>query len=235
MPEQSRETRDADEVRSAFARQAVRWQDVSYRSWMPGNLFLHQEGERVWTGLLRKNGFLPLDERRVLDVGCGSGRLLVRMSLLGARAENLAGVDLLAHEVEKARALAPHIDFRVGDGTELPFEDGSFDLVTTFTTFSSMRTDETRQATAAEILRVLRPGGAVLWYDFWVNPRNPEVKALGMKDIQGLFPGARIDAKRVTLAPPIARRVAGVSWLACAVLDAVPFLRTHWLALIRPG
>jgi len=201
---------------------------------MPGNLFIHQEGERVWTGLLRKNGFLPLDECRVLDVGCGSGKLLVRMSLLGARSENLAGVDLLQHEVERARALAPQIDFRVGDATGLPFEDRSFDLVTTFTTFSSMRADETRQAAAAEVRRVLRPGGAVLWYDFWVNPRNPDVQALGMKDIERLFPGAEIDAKRVTLAPPIARRVAGVSWLACSILDAVPFLRTHWLALIRP-
>jgi SAM-dependent methyltransferase len=234
MPEQDRELTDADEVREAFARQAVRWQDVSYRSWMPGNFFLQQEGERGSTELLRRNGFLPLDDRRVLDVGCGSGRLIVRMSLLGARAENLAGVDLLEHEVDKARALAPHIDFRVGDATELPFEDGSFDLVTTFTTFSSMRADETRQAAAAEIRRVLRPRGAVLWYDFWVNPRNPEVQALGMKDIKRLFPGAEIDAKRVTLAPPIARRVAGVSWLAASLLDALPFLRTHWLALVRP-
>lgn len=225
---------DADEVRQAFARQSVRWQDVRYRSWMPGNLFVHQEGERAWIELLRRNGFLPLDERRVLDVGCGSGRLLVRMSFLGARPENLAGVDLLEHEVEKARTLAPHYDFRVGDATNLPFDDQSFDVVTAFTTFSSMRTEEARQAAAAELRRVLRPGGAVLWYDFWTNPRNPEVQALGMKDIRRLFPGAEIDAKRVTLAPPIARRLAGVSWLACAFLDAFPFLRTHWLALIRP-
>ena len=228
------EKSDPDEVRRAFARQSVRWQDVSYRSWMPGNLFLNQEEERAWTELLRRNGCLPLDERSVLDVGSGSGRLLVRMSFLGARSENLAGIDLLEHEVERARALAPHIDFRVGDATQLAFDDASFDLVTTFTTFSSMRVDETRKRAAAEICRVLRPGGAVLWYDFWVNPRNPEVQALGMKDIEGLFPGAQIDAKRVTLAPPIARRVAGVSWLACALLDAFPFLRTHWLALIRP-
>ena len=232
--QESAELSDAEEVRHAFSRQAVRWRDITYRSWMPGNLFLNQELERDWTELLRRNGFLPLEDSKVLDIGCGSGRLLVRMSLLGARSEDLAGVDLLEHEVDKARALAPHIDFRVGDGTKLPFEDQSFDLVTTFTTFSSMRVDETRRAAAGEIRRVLRPGGAVLWYDFWVNPRNPEVQALGMKDIKGLFPGAEIDAKRVTLAPPIARRIAGVSWLACSLLDAFPFLRTHWLALIRP-
>ena len=225
---------EPDEVRQAFARQAVRWQDVSYRSWMPGNLFLHQEEERAWTELLRRNGFLPLDERSVLDVGSGSGRLLVRMSFLGARSEKLAGIDLLEHEVERARALAPHIDFRVGDATRIPFDDDSFDLVTAFTTFSSMRVEETRREAAAEICRVLRPGGALLWHDFWINPRNPEVQALRMNDIRGLFPGAEIDARRVTLAPPIARRVGRVSWLACAVLDAFPFLRTHWLALIRP-
>jgi SAM-dependent methyltransferase len=235
VSEQDRELTDAEEVREAFARQSMRWQDVSYRSWMPGNLFVRQEGERVWIELLRRNGFLPLEDRKILDVGCGSGRLLVRLLLLGARAENLAGVDLLEHEVEKARALAPHIDFRVVDATGLPFDDASFDLVSTFLIFSSMRADETRQAAAAEIRRVLRPGGGILWYDFWVNPRNPEVHALGMKDIEALFPGAEIDAKRVTLAPPVARRVARVSWLGASLLDALPFLRTHWLALIRPA
>lgn len=225
---------DANEVRDAFARQSVRWQDVGYRSWMPGNLFSHQERERRYTELLRRNGFLPLDERRILDVGCGSGRLLARMALQGARPENLAGIDLLEHEIDSARSLAPNVDFRVAYATALPFDDRSFDLVVAFTTFSSMRADETRKAAAAEIRRVLRPGGALLWHDFWVNPRNPEVQALRMKDIKDLFPGAKIDAKRSTLAPPIARRVARVSWLACALLDAVPLLRTHWLALIRP-
>ena len=225
---------EADDVRRAFARQQVRWRDVRFRSWMPGNLFVQQEGERALIDLLRRNGFLPLGERKVLDVGCGPGKLLLRLLLLGGQAENLVGIDLLEHEIDQARKLAPHLEFRVADATELPFDNAMFDLALAFTTFTSMRSDEARRNAADEIRRVLRPGGALLWYDFWTNPRNRDVKPLGMKDIRRLFPGSQIDARRVTLAPPIARRLAGTSWLACALLDALPFLRTHWLALIRP-
>ena len=225
---------EADEVRRAFARQGTRWEDVHYRSWMPGNLFIHQEGERAWIQLLRRNGFLPLGERRVLDVGCGPGKMLMRYLLLGARPENLVGIDLLEDEIEQARTLAPHLDFQVGDATDLPFGDSTFDLALAFTMFTSMRSEETRRRAAHEIERVLKPGGALLWYDFWVNPGNREVQPLGVKDIRRLFPGSNIDARRVTLAPPLARRLASVSWLGCSILDALPLLRTHWLALVRP-
>jgi len=224
---------DSEEVREAFARQSERWADVSYRSWMPGNLFIHQEGERGWLDLLRRHDLLPLTERRILDVGCGSGKVLARMLLYGAQPENLAGVDLLEDEVERARRLTPHVEFRVGDATQLPFDEETFDLALAFTMFTSMRTDEARQRAADEVRRVLKPGGALLWYDFWVNPRNADVKPLGLRDIRRLFPDSEIDARRITLAPPVARRLAGVSWLACSLLDAVPLLRTHWLALIR--
>jgi len=201
---------------------------------MPGNVFIYQEGERGWVELLRRNGFLPLGERKVLDVGCGPGKLLMRFLLLGGSPENLVGIDLLREEIEQARALAPHLDFRVGDATDLPFDDASFDLALAFTMFTSMRSEETRRRAAHEIARVLKPGGALLWYDFWVNPGNREVQPLGIKDIRRLFPGSDIDRRRVTLAPPLARRLASISWLGCSILDALPFLRTHWLALVRP-
>lgn len=225
---------EAEDIRLAFERQAVKWEDLRYRSWMPGNLFAGQGLERALVNLLRRNGFLPLEERKVLDVGCGSGKQLMRLLFYGARPENLVGIDLLEHEIEQARSFAPQVDFRVADATKLPFDDETFDLALAFTTFTSMRSEEARRAAAAEIRRVLRPGGALLWYDFWINPRNRDVKALGIKDIKRLFPGCQIDAKRVTLAPPIARRLAGTSWLACAVLETIPLLRTHWLVLIRP-
>jgi hypothetical protein len=50
-----------------------------------------------------------------------------------------------------------------------------------------------------------------------------------------LFPGCAIDARKVTLAPPIARAVASRSWVLAEMLGSLPFLRTHWAALIAPG
>jgi hypothetical protein len=83
------------------------------------------------------------------------------------------------------------------------------------------------------MLRVLKPRGLVLWYDFHVgSPRNRDVRAVGRSEIAGLFPGCSMSLQRVTLAPPIARLAAPRSWLLCRLLDAIPLLRTHYLGVI---
>jgi len=57
----------------------------------------------------------------------------------------------------------------------------------------------------------VRPGGGVLWYDFTVNnPRNPDVRGVPIRRVRALFPQGRMQAQRVTLAPPIARAVTHV-------------------------
>jgi hypothetical protein len=81
--------------------------------------------------------------------------------------------------------------------------------------------------------RVLRPGGAVLSYDFRFQGRNPAVKAIHPREIRALFPEGTFMHRRVTLAPPIARRLARWSWLACELLHVIPWLRTHDLVLIQ--
>jgi ubiquinone/menaquinone biosynthesis C-methylase UbiE len=115
----------------------------------------------------------------------------------------------------------------------LPFADGSFDLVSQFTVFSSILHAGVRRRAAAEMLRVLRPGGVALWYDFTVNPTNRDTHGIGGDEVTRLFPGCRVRARRVTLAPPLGRLVAPRSWLLAELLENVPALRTHLLALIR--
>lgn len=60
--------------------------------------------------------------RRVLDVGCGPGRVAGRLAELGL---DTSGVDLSPRMVEAARAAHPRLRFDVGLLTELPVEDGS--------------------------------------------------------------------------------------------------------------
>lgn len=133
----------------------------------------------------------------------------------------------------RARA-EPWVDFRTADAAELPTSDESFDLVLAFTLFTSIPDASKRAAVAREVQRVLRPRGALLWYDFWVNPLNPDTQALGPADIKRLFGYEPVESRRVTLAPPIVRAIAPRSWIACELLGRLPFLRTHWLALVRP-
>ena len=217
-----------------YARRAELGRDDRYDLWEPANLYMEQERERAVVALLRRHGYLPLGDRRVLDVGSGSGQTLMNLLNYGARPANLFGVDLLEDRVAGARELNPHLNFEAADATRLPYPDASFDLVLAFTLFSSIADAAARAEVASQMTRVLRPGGAVLSYDFWINPVNREVVPISRGELRRLFPGARIEARRVTLAPPLTRALARRAWLACDVLGAVPFLRTHWLALVRP-
>ena len=81
---------------------------------------------------------------------------------------------------------------------------------------------------------MLKPGGVVLWYDFrFNNPRNLEVRGIEAAEIRSLFPECSVDLKKVTLAPPLARRVVPISWTSAELLEKLPFLRTHYLGVIR--
>jgi len=83
--------------------------------------------------------------------------------------------------------------------------------------------------------RVLKPDGIILWYDFrFDNPWNRAVRGIGRREIHELFPEYRIELRRVTLAPPIARWIAPRSRLVACALARLPPLRTHYLGVLRP-
>ena len=226
--------READRLHEAYEERAGVWSDDRFRSWHPGNLIATQERERVLFDLLRKHGYLPLANTQILDAGCGPGKFLIGLIEFGAEPERLCGIDLRKDKIEIARGLGPHLDFRVADAAELPFEDGSFDLVFAWTMFSSVGDPARRLRVAEELRRVIRPSGAVLSYDFWVSsPSNPWNLAISRRELRRLFPGWQADARRVTLLPPLARALAPRSWRLASLLGQLPFLRTHWLALLK--
>jgi len=187
--------------------------------------------------LLKHEGVASLEKVRILEVGCGMGNWLRDVVRWGARPGNVHGVDLLTERVDAARrSVAPGVTVSQGDISALSYPDASFDLVIQSTVFSSILDEDRRKRTAAEMRRVLRPGGFILWYDLRVhNPANPNVRAIAQDELPLLFPGSRIRAERITLAPPIARALAPISTLACDVLSLIPWLRTHTLASIRPA
>ena len=93
---------------------------------------------------------------RILDVGCGTGANLMMLSKYG----DAEGVDISEDALAfcKERGLDK---VRLGAGEELPFEDGTFDLVTAFDVVEHMDDD---LAGLSEMRRVLRPGGRVLLF-----------------------------------------------------------------------
>ncbi len=222
-------------IGESYERQRQRWVDDKYRTSHPGNLRSDLERERVWIALLARYGLLPLDGKRILDVGCGEGKLLMRFHYFGALLPDMVGIDIIPRNIENGQKRCPGVDLRLGDAAQMEFPDGSFDLVMTSMAFSSMPTQTMREAAAREMVRVLRPGGGILWYDFHTNPKNREVTPLPVGAVRELFPGCVVDARRLTLAPPISRAVAPRWWLGSELLASLPFLRSHWAAFIRPG
>lgn len=226
--------REAARVRAAYARRAERGLDARYEYWRPANLFIYQGRERALLDVLRAAGLLPLGERQVLDLGCGDGAVLRDLLRYGAAPASLHGLDLIEARVARARELTPGARIEVGDGQALPFEAGRFDLVLAFTLLSSLADPAARARVAAEMQRVLRPGGLIVIYDFWVNPLNRDVRPLGRGELRRLFAGRQADWRSVTLAPPLVRLLVDRpgGWLACRLLEMLPFLRTHLLTAI---
>lgn len=194
----------------------------------PANRFLRRGQERALARALEEIG--QLSGKRVLEVGCGSGNWLEMLS----GAKELAGIDLDPGRAAGAAARFPGADIRAGDASRLPWASGSFDVVLQSTVFSSILDPAMRRAVASEMLRVLAPGGAILWYDFFVdNPSNPHVRGVRRREIEALFPGCRVALRRTTLAPPLARRIVPVSWKLAELLESLRVLDTHWFGVIR--
>lgn len=102
----------------------------------------------------------------VLDVGCGAGEVCVEMSGLVGPTGRVAGVDLSAAMIDAAKASAQAagqaIDLRVASVYQLPFADGSFDVVRAERVFQHLDDPE---AALREMMRVTRVGGQVLLID----------------------------------------------------------------------
>ena len=120
----------------------------------------------------------PQPGQRLLDVGCGNGAAPIHLAKTLGLA--VTGVDVDVEQIEAAAATRKRqagVRFVAADATSLPFADGEFDLVYTNKTTHHIRD---WQRALAEMTRVLKPGGYLLYSDF-VAPlghRLPTSRAL---------------------------------------------------------
>ena len=219
-------------VRERYARRAAH--DSRYGPFNPAALRERQGRQRALLQMLSSHGLTDLSALRLVEVGCGDGHNLLELLQLGFAPEHLHGIELLPPRHAAARhALPTATALWLGDASVAPVEPASLDLVLAATVFSSLLDDAFQQRLADSMWRWLRPGGAVLWYDFTVNnPRNADVRGVPLRRVQSLFPQGRVDSRRLTLAPPLARAVCKVHPALHGVFNALPLLRTHVLAWI---
>jgi ubiquinone/menaquinone biosynthesis C-methylase UbiE len=225
---------EKDRIQAAYARREIEVDKRLYSYFDLGRLFMMQERERQVLTLLREHGRDALADQKVLEIGCGDGQILRELIKWGARPGNLAGVDLRAEQIGEARRLCPDsVALHCGNAADLPFPDAAYDLVVQVTAFSSVLDDGMKRQMGREMLRVLKPEGAILWHDFFFNnPRNSDVRGIGLKEIRRLFPDCVVAVRRVTLAPPLTRLLAPLSWSLCYCLARLRVFNSHYLGLI---
>ena len=222
---------EEERIRAVYAKR----EQSRYSPFNPAHSLIVYEIETQLLELLRRRKCTNLSSQKILEVGCGSGYWLRRMIEWGAVPANVFGIDLLDDRIAAARETSPQkINLFCGSATELDFDQGNFDIVSQFTVFSSILDAPTKKKIAEEMLRVAKPAGLIIWFDYFIgNPRNPDVRGVTKNEIAALFPGCEVSLKRVLLAPPIARAIAPYSQILCSALSRVPLLCTHYLGAIQ--
>jgi ubiquinone/menaquinone biosynthesis C-methylase UbiE len=232
---QMRPLDDIARLRNEYEDRKQRFAGSDMYSWFnQANLFVIHQRQRAILKMLKQNGCTDLPRLSILEMGCGGGGVLTEYLGFGASPENLHGADLLFDRLLHAHRRLPSSGFANADGQSLPYPPQTFDLVLQYTAISSILDPSIRRNICADILRVLKPEGMLLSYDFWLNPTNPQTRGLRPKEIRQLFPGCSFEFHKITLAPPIARKIAPLSWGLCYILESLKIFNTHYLVAIRP-
>lgn len=230
MSDDARLARERGRILAEYARRDAEIDPGRYAPGDPAERLLRDVRRRRAEALLRRAGRFPGSRSRCLEIGCGRGGWLGELRGWGVREVCLHGVDV---DLRRLREAGRGPRLARADGGRLPFRGGVFNLVVASTVFTSILDGRVRRLVASEAVRVLRPGGALLWYDFaFDNPQNPHVRGIGKRGVRGLFPELRGEVVRVTLAPPVARLVVARSRVLAEWLERLPFLRTHLLGVL---
>ena len=173
-PEGSRDEREASaRVREMFTHIAPRYDFL--------NRLLSLSIDRVWRrrAARRFAGILGRPDARILDVCCGTGDLALALQRLRPPATRSGGVQpiigsdfvepMLMRAREKSRTANGSLAFAAADALHLPFNDASFDLVTTAFGFRNLANYEDG---LREFARVLKPGGELGILEF-TEPSGP--------------------------------------------------------------
>ena len=131
---------------------------------------------------------------KVLDVGCGSGRLTMAAQGWAGADGQAVGIDPSPEMIQVARRNAARaglkVKFEVGVVESLPFPDGSFDVVLNRLMLHHLP-DDLKQRGLAEMCRVLKPGGVCLVVDF----EPPKSGLLRLIVENHLTPMAHVDVR----------------------------------------
>jgi ubiquinone/menaquinone biosynthesis C-methylase UbiE len=158
----------------AYYAQTFHYQSEGYLSQDSADLYDHQV-EMVFLGsaqAMRRHCLVPISEYfkthsvgkpKILDVACGTGAFTQDLKNNYTFAE-VSGLDLSPWYLKKAAEKIHDVDWIQGNAENLPFEKESFDVVTCVYLYHELP-EKVRKKVSQEMLRVLRPGGLLVFGD----------------------------------------------------------------------
>ena len=222
------------DVRAEYARRTERWNQFD-EARRQANAVLLEYTLRAYERMLGRNGLLPLGPRSVLDVGCGRNEVLIACrQKWGQTSPLLCGIDLLGERMAAGVREAPYLRLVAGSADRLPWRDGQFDVVHQAMLLTSIVDADFRQRIVAEMRRVTKPGGWLLWYDFFWNPTNRAAQGIGFRAVRAYFGDWQlVDRRRVTVAPPLGRALCRLWPPLVGVVERCRILNFWELVLFR--
>ena len=187
-----------------------------------------ERDNQIYQFLINNKNFLNKNE--ILDFGCGEGFIMDQLVRWGAAQDQIIGVDISEKRIKKAKSRFESLKFlQIND--KIPFSDDKFNIIVISTVFSSIIGNSNRLFWAKEIDRVLKKGGAIIFYDMKVNnPFNFNTKKISKKELKLLFSNYSIKTKSLTVLPQLSRTISLISPKIYPLLSKLSFLHTHYIS-----
>lgn len=225
-----------NENKQIFERYLKRSENNSYSYLNPEIFKMHQE--RVFHEMkMISSNFNTKDfaNLKITDIGSGYGFNILEFIRMGFLPQNITAVEMIKERADFSKGIIPQsVVIYNQNAMEAPIENSSQDIVFQSAVLTSILDDEYKKRLANRMWELLKPGGAILYYDFiYNNPKNPDVKGVPLSEIKLLFPNGKFKfKKRVTLAMPISRAICKIHPSSYHLFNFFKFLRTHLLCLI---
>lgn len=113
-------------------------------------------------------------EEKILDVGCGYGRVMELLYRAGYH--TMTGMDFSKNMIERGRKQFPYLTFEVQSEGRIDAPDGSFDAVILAAVLTCIADNKEQEKLLKEIKRILKPGGIIYINDFLLNDDERNIK-----------------------------------------------------------